>query len=1268
MNKKFSTLMAAFLAVGATFTVEAGVVKVAAPVAGKSYWVGSEATFPATGSQELRFMTVNNDLPWVSTLQADNYAQATKWTFETATGGKISTNGKYLAAETTNGNVSFGEIGGAKVFTISGSEIQCATNLELTLNDGTAGKQLTTVADGGADNIYLYAETYDQGNADGVLTAAEAATGTHVFIKIGDKYLSAASMTTTELVDPSTLTTYEAISKASWAVVAGGKFTSAYYSTSNYLLAAATGALTIGGDDATGVLKYDLGEYAALKGATLTNSTGNYYNSSTKAFEVYDANNAPNYKETVLLAAPKEIVTAANITANLTSGVGSLVDGKNFESGKYYVLSGETAYIIVDDAAAGAGTATTAGVQITASNASADAAAIEAQGEKALWKVVESMNGEGASAAYTYSFQNKATGNYLTVEGKTAFYSTTTPGYTRGFKLLTNGVSNYVKIAGSHIVETTGQSSASTFGLYQAFNTAYTNTELNAQENGQFHISVKTAGKKEVTKGFEWGAKALTALGTIGSSKFQIRVGEVAEDGSYNVLALKKDDANTWGENTDLNGKGSDARGYKLVEVSKSDIDADAKDIYYDYFTVKYPAANAKASNKDLIIEVYQNASAATAFGRLFVASVGNENYLTTSKTINTVSTSKNEAWPLVQFGSSDLVDLTKFLQRNKFYTVAKLDKDVIDKVLGTNSSYQAAFLDKGTVQMDQPEGQWAATISDAGALVLKNRESLAAYTSLPYLYKTDKEDVYKLGATEYQIKVVEKHAATDGYEAWTNEQLRDEQYTLGFYSNVLGAAAYMSENHDNISKHLIGLEKDIKNATAWDVKAFNAKRTATAQTDSVYVVSNLYFWNKDKKGGAGWDFDADTLKTVSYKFINASNGEPVKFSNEEKAYVCDKDKDVDNAPRFAIKKMADGKYNLVTVESIWTAELADRYYSLSGNKLYGGFSVAQGNVNATGMYNKSENDLAVIEKTAAPEYVKRNMGDTIRIFREGADASILFEKGEFLGLENIHEYTKMAPAMYVDTAYYNRGTNNRWQYLLGVNIDRKVVNDDCGVPSHAKFHADTTYGRFLVNLVDSAELYKKTHLHDNKYVNTEGFAKLGFVKGFHTNDTLVIQREGVLVPAKADSIYMGSKDFNVAKFAFRIVDHETNAFKIETLYKKFSDGPAANADKLGYLKWMNGFVVVVNAIENGDTFNLEADHSAPTANEGINAVSVSVIAGNGSVTINGAAGKKVVISNVLGQTIANTVLSSDNATLSAPAGIVVVAVEGEAAVKAIVK
>ncbi|WP_455626763.1 DUF6383 domain-containing protein [Parabacteroides johnsonii] len=103
-----------------------------------------------------------------------------------------------------------------------------------------------------------------------------------------------------------------------------------------------------------------------------------------------------------------------------------------------------------------------------------------------------------------------------------------------------------------------------------------------------------------------------------------------------------------------------------------------------------------------------------------------------------------------------------------------------------------------------------------------------------------------------------------------------------------------------------------------------------------------------------------------------------------------------------------------------------------------------------------------------------------------------------------------------------------------------------------------------------------------------------------------------------------------------------------------------------GFVNVLNGNLVLgsFNAVE---AFVIE-DTEAPTANEGVEVSEVKVIAGNGQVTIAGAQGKKVVVSNILGQTVANTVVASDNATIAAPAGVVVVAVEGEAAVKAIVK
>ena len=79
-------------------------------------------------------------------------------------------------------------------------------------------------------------------------------------------------------------------------------------------------------------------------------------------------------------------------------------------------------------------------------------------------------------------------------------------------------------------------------------------------------------------------------------------------------------------------------------------------------------------------------------------------------------------------------------------------------------------------------------------------------------------------------------------------------------------------------------------------------------------------------------------------------------------------------------------------------------------------------------------------------------------------------------------------------------------------------------------------------------------------------------------------------------------------------------------------------------------------------------DDEFVTSIDDANVEGVSVIAGNGTVTVQGAAGKSVVITNILGKVVAETVLTSDNATIAVPAGIVAVAVDGEEAVKVVVK
>ena len=77
-----------------------------------------------------------------------------------------------------------------------------------------------------------------------------------------------------------------------------------------------------------------------------------------------------------------------------------------------------------------------------------------------------------------------------------------------------------------------------------------------------------------------------------------------------------------------------------------------------------------------------------------------------------------------------------------------------------------------------------------------------------------------------------------------------------------------------------------------------------------------------------------------------------------------------------------------------------------------------------------------------------------------------------------------------------------------------------------------------------------------------------------------------------------------------------------------------------------------------------------PTSNESIDnfaSSSVVVIGNAGSVTIQGAQGEMAYVRNLLGMPLAETVVTSDNATIAVPAGIVLATV-GDETVKVVVK
>ena len=87
-----------------------------------------------------------------------------------------------------------------------------------------------------------------------------------------------------------------------------------------------------------------------------------------------------------------------------------------------------------------------------------------------------------------------------------------------------------------------------------------------------------------------------------------------------------------------------------------------------------------------------------------------------------------------------------------------------------------------------------------------------------------------------------------------------------------------------------------------------------------------------------------------------------------------------------------------------------------------------------------------------------------------------------------------------------------------------------------------------------------------------------------------------------------------------------------------------------------------------GVEFSLE-NAPSPVANESIEApTTIKVIGGNGEFQIRNAGGKKVTLSNILGQTIGSRFISSDNESVQTARGVVIVSVEGDKAYKVIVK
>ena len=1321
MNKKFSTLVAVILAAGAWTTLSAAVtVTEANDVKAGTYLIGNDGNALADEEYDILLDPTNG--------QGSSAAVAVEegtgtWTLVEGDGGAFKLQGadsKFFTAsnpqdEGTGGlALTFEKTASEnKVevqFAIDGNKLKLANVASFANNTDIKGKDLyLKITKGGAATLDATGtELIFSNYADDTATPVVPGQGDLIVAENGDVTIS--SLPTDKTIDAPlylafggeylTLTS-DGISALEAAPTATESLNSSWRWESGKLvsIAAERAGETAKYVKAAPVVKALADDFAfTLVGsadATTFTVSGN-----NLTFNDGTARTISNFtaKVSTTLVAVNETTTIANISGVIV-GAANLPIFQSVPSD--YVLvtlvaDDGTVKYLKDD---GTGTVTTAA-----------ASTIGDDYKQYLWKVSRSESGN----YYNYSFTNLDSEKAWKLGGYSTFKAETDA--VEGFNLSIDGTKIDVNAAA------TGANVAR-FAFYQSPVAAKTQAELHKLLAPGFDVTVKIAEKNnDAIKGVEVFGKTLYPIAATTATSVQL-VDKVDKDGKViddetNYLVLDK---KGW------DGISASALNGEFIWVSAKDFkDTNKNKNWLSNFQVRYRSGKPSAD----VMETLAVMDGSTVFGNAFILSVDKINYLTTKTSITSkeswpyiklasdnivdVKTLLGKFWN-IKFAETN-VEGDEEYKLNGVLAVAydaDQNKDVAD------------YVKANSVLTSSPETQWAVvSVESNGTFTMQNRENSTIKISGLTLRKTG--DIYTIAAVnntntalissvsalkgdQVYMTAVESHTKFDGFRTATVNELRNQVFNIGQYHNETGnSTAFWTENHQGNGTHQLGVVTEEADAVQWRLRLDMKPKAIAgseelAEVDTVLVITKMAVWKDDKFKN---EEKADTLAILPYQIQNKGNLEYVIFNDNKNQnyYACDENDDVEaSALRFALKAKPNNTYNVVALAK--RTEKDKPVTTIGDTKVYVANSPQWGSLKQIKTYSEDNNSLMQVIQIDKPEYRKiaAAWGDTVRIYREEYPTEVLFEKRDaksvvdkdtlsFLNVNN--SVTGANPALFVDTAYVNRVdkegvANTCYQYLLAVNVDPENSyycpynpthntqewrdEHNGGKPCADAMENRAVKGRFLINLVDTAFAYKADHLHNNPYVNNveayEHLAKLSFVEGIHANDTLYITRKG----GEVVKLPMDTTAFNVAKFAFRYVDNEAGSFKIQTQFKDYTQTTQKDFEKSandnGYLRWVNGTIVVTDSYLNGEVFNMEEGYKGnPVANEDITTSSISVIAKEGAVIINGAAGKKVTISNVLGQAVANTVISSDKAEISAPAGVVVVAVEGEAAVKAIVK
>ena len=733
-------------------------------------------------------------------------------------------------------------------------------------------------------------------------------------------------------------------------------------------------------------------------------------------------------------------------------------------------------------------------------------------------------------------------------------------------------------------------------------------------------------------------------------------------------------------------------------------------------YVFKVTAPNA-ISDRPLEVALRIGSASNAKWEELYVSEVDGNYYLTTA--IADESTTPGKQLQKADYADDQVYAYfvtSNYVNPEDFFSYAWNIVRVSDNK--TMNPMSTEWQDVATVAMTAPEGQWILkenSIKDGYEWINRETKEEASilFASLRY---TDEANVYRVGeginAQYYQITKAKNAAGVEinldaydefdyyGADVKSNTTGVDNTYKIQFTSDLTGDPIYIGM--DGVGALM--LTKD-------PAAAVNFEPDTVKTTDKVVVVNpedkNVYndvfrilntYIGKDEKGN--WIDKVDTVSFYRYNFMH--DGKYLHFNEDDNKFelvaptyntageftnssmfdafvIKEKDNNqvnilnVDNDDFDDYLENVSGKYNTIVTKDSKTGNVV----SVDGEKILASAKAA-GKVAATQMvyfdfnYGEARQQTNIYNWNANAQLkldyndynIYRNIApttDTVAIYRTEYSDEFLFEKGDFLGMT--YDRDGYNAALFADTAYVRNNTEKPL-FMLAVRPEITPAKTYC--PDHGfntdcpAQHLDTIPGYvdadYLTSLADSAAAYAK--LLDNPYLDNGKYTKLAFVGARHNVDTVTVASTG-----KEFTITEGL--VNPMLFAFRIVNQETQDFVIETAdlkdNKKVYDANT-NPYVISYVRWNNGVPVLTKDITDAEVFNVKTDlkDANPTANEEIATSSVVVAGTNGAVVVKGAEGKSVIVSTILGKVVANEVLTSDNATIAAPQGVVVVSVDGE--------